>query len=367
MRFFSLIIFLVVSITQSCEKPSNDDPSEKIKQVESGLLPPIVIAGDSSSTFDLYERMEFYKVPGLSLAVIEGGQLAWAKGYGYLSQAKKVAIDTTTLFQAASISKPVAALAALKLAEEGKVSLDADVNTYLHDDWRIASNRFTQDHPVSLRNLLTHTGGLTVHGFPGYADGDTLPSLVEILQGIPPANTALIEVDTLPGAHWRYSGGGYTVMQKVIEDRTGLPFEKYLEEAVLMPLNMRNSTYEQPLPLSRHPQASTGHRNDGTPVKGNWHTYPEKAAAGLWTTPTDLAHYITGVMKMYRGEEGPISPSSTREMLRKHLGDWGLGPALQMVEDSLYFGHGGANEGYRARFVALPETGQGAVVMTNSD
>lgn len=193
-----------------------------------------------------------------------------------------------TLFQAGSISKPVAALAALRLVEQGKLSLDEDVNAKLVS-WKVPGNEFTKEQKVTLRRLLTHSAGLTVHGFPGYAAGAQVPTLVQVLNGEKPANTPAIRVDTVPGRLWRYSGGGYTIMQQLLIDVTQKSFPELMRQLVLEPAGMKHSTYEQPLPPARAGEAATAHDANGQPVKGQFHTYPEMAAAGLWTTPTDLA------------------------------------------------------------------------------
>ena len=369
MRYHALFILLLLLPTAyiSCQ-PENPALEERIHQIENRLQPAILIAGQKEAgQFNIYERMKHHKVPGLSIAFVNDGKIEWARGYGYLSYDSLTPVDSLTLFQAASISKPVAALAALRLVQEGKLQLDKDVNTYLKD-WQVEASSFTEGNPVTLERLLTHTAGLTVHGFGGYAQGDSVPSLVQILNGEKPANSERIEPDTFPGSIWRYSGGGYTLMQKMAEDVTGKPFPQVMQELVLRQIGMKNSTYEQPFPERYHAHASIGHRPDGEVVEGNWHTYPEVAAAGLWTTPSDLARYIIEVQQSLKGESNRVlSQQMTEKMLAKHLGDWGLGPALGGEGDSLRFSHGGANEGYRCQMMGFARRGQGVVLMSNSD
>jgi CubicO group peptidase (beta-lactamase class C family) len=271
------------------------------------------------------------------------------------------------MFQAASISKPVAALAALSLVEEEKMDLDSNINNYLLG-WQVPDNRFTVTEKATLRRLVSHNAGLTVHGFRGYARGEEVPTAVQVLDGEAPANSDAILPDTLPGAIYRYSGGGYTVMQKAMEDITGKSFPAIMQDRVLSVIGMENSTYEQPLPANLAGQVARGFRADGLMVEGEWHTYPEMAAAGLWTTPTDLSKYAIEVQRSLAGESNKvISRDMTEEMLTAQINGHGLGPGVFNKGDSLAFAHGGANEGFRCTLVARARLGEGVVVMTNSD
>lgn len=329
------------------------DLEQKIQRVENGLTPEKTSIG---------ERLKHYKVPGASVAVIAGGALEWARGYGVTSADGGKPVTADTLFQAASISKPVAAMVALRLVEQGRLSLDEDVNVKLRS-WKVPENEFTKTEKVTLRRLLNHSAGLTVHGFRGYAADESVPSLIEVLDGKKPANSAAIRVDIAPGSKGRYSGGGYEVMQQLVIDVTGWPFPQVARELVLAPLGMSHSTYEQPLPPRYAATAATGHRPDGTAIKGGWHTYPEMAAAGLWTTPSDLAGVVLEVQK--GGQV--LQPTTVRAMLTKLAWDYGLGLGLGEKGGSKWFAHGGSNEGFRCTMFAYIERGQGAIVMTNGD
>jgi CubicO group peptidase (beta-lactamase class C family) len=365
MKRLSFIILLVFLAGSSCRKEKPGEVHSDIHAIENGLLPAIRVAGDSLVTYTLLERMEHYHVPGVSIAVVENGQIQWARAYGTDHGRESKSMDTATLFQAGSISKPVAALAALKLVEKGKIGLDEDVNKYLQD-WKVPENPFTTGQKVTIRGLLTHTAGMNVHGFPGYRQTDTLPTTQEVLEG--KGNTPAITVDTLPGSIWRYSGGGYTVMQKVVEDITGQPFETYLLETILRPLGMANSTYAQPLDPAKYTNISPAYDAEGKAIEGLWHNYPEKAAAGLWTTPADLARYCLEMQRILAGKTNGVLKKETIEMmLTKHKNDWGLGPALQGEKDSLIFRHGGKNAGFTNEMVAFAHKGKAVVVMTNAD
>jgi CubicO group peptidase (beta-lactamase class C family) len=362
------LVILSCLFLESCTKRAHDKKiQELIDRVENSLMQQVVIEGDSVQHFTIEERMDRYKVPGLSIAVVDNWKIQWAKGYGYICFDTTKKVDANTMFQAASISKPVAALMALKLVEEGKLALDEDVNNYLKT-WKVETNKFTKERPVTLRGLLTHTAGLTVHGFMGYSKGEPIPDIIQILNGESPANSEPIRPDTVPGSVSRYSGGGYTVMQKMLEDVTGEPFPDLMKENILDKIGMENSTYQQHLPEYYNNQASFGNRGDKTRIKGNWHTYPEMAAAGLWTTPADLSKYMIEVQKSYKGNSNKIlSREMTVQMLTDQAENQGLGPGVSGAGDSLTFSHGGANEGFRCMLWGDVKSGKGFVIMTNSD
>jgi len=339
----------------------------RIARIENGLLPPVAIAGQAPPVMSIAEQMKREKVPGVSVAFFENGEIVWTRGYGYADVEKKTPVTADTLFQAASISKPVAALAAMHLVEQGTLALDENVNDKLKS-WKVPDNEFTKTEKVTLRRLVTHSAGLTVHGFPGYAADETIPTVVQVLNGEKPANTAPVRVEKIPGTVWNYSGGGFTMMQLLMLDVTGETFPALMSELVLRPAGMTHSTYQQPLPADRKTFASTPYRGDGAAVKGGPHTYPEMAAAGLWTTPSDLGYMAMEVEKEYEGKSNKIlSQAMAKQYLTKQKDDWGLGVGVQGEGQTLQFTHGGANEGYRCVFVDFPALHQGAAIMTNSD
>ena len=353
------VSLLFAAVLAGCSQP---DP---MVAVEISLKDKVQIAGLENPMYRLEERMAHYQVPGVSIAVIEAGKIAWAKGYGIANSDSGSLVDTSTLFQAGSISKPVAGMGALALVDKGDLSLDADINTWL-SEWKVEENQYTQSEKVTLRRLLTHTAGLTVHGFPGYHPDSLLPGTIQVLTGA--GNTPAVVVDTPPGSLWRYSGGGYTVMQLAIEQTTGIAFEDFLQQTVLQPLGMQHSTYANPLPVARHPQASAAYDRTGVIIPGSWHNYPEKAAAGLWTTPMDLARYLMAIQQAMEGKKHPVlSTEMVQAMLQPDQNNWGLGPALSGSGDLLRFGHGGKNAGFTNNMTAFVRGGRGAVVMTNAD
>ena len=306
-------------------------------------------------------------IRGLSLAIIKDGKISVARGYGVTDDSSKAPVTTSTLFQAGSISKPVSALGALHLVEAGTLSLDGDVNAKLKS-WKVPENRFTTTEKVTLRRLLSHSAGLTVHGFPGYDVSDRVPTVVQVLDGAPPANTPAIRVDTTPGAISRYSGGGFTVMQQMVIDVTGQPFPQFLQKTVLGPIGMTSSSFEQPQPNARAALTAAGYYADGSPVHGRWHVYPEMAAAGLWTTPTDLAKFAIEIQETLAGRgHGIISPAMARQYVTEQKGGTGLGVGVQGAGRSLRFSHGGRDAGFDALLNAGAETGDGLAIMINAN
>ena len=317
--------------------------------------------------------MDYYKVPGVSVAFFERDHVVWARSYGYADVAQEIPVTPETLFQAASISKPVAALAALHLVEEGKLSLDEDVNAKLKS-WKVPENEFTKNQKVTLRRLLTHSAGLTVHGFPGYASDEKVPTIIQMLDGEKPANTPAVRVGTEPGRILRYSGGGFTVMQLLLTDVTGKPFPELMNELVLRPAGMDRSTYQQPLSKDMESSEATPYLTSGEAVKGGPHTYPE-GAGGLWTTPSDLGRLALEVEKEYDGlSQKILTPTMAKQYLTVQTrgswlepGQFGLGIQVKGSGNSLEFMHAGANAGYRCVLVDFPERHEGVAIMTNSD
>lgn len=329
-----------------------------------------------STRKSLQERMVFYHVPGVSLSVINRGRLAWAKGYGVLQAGHAAPVDTATLFQAASISKAVTATAALKLVEEGQLSLDTPVNSVLHT-WKVPATSLEAASGVTLRRLLSHTAGIGVSGYLGYGSGQPVPTLLQVLKGQAPATSAPVEVQFRPGQTYVYSGGGYEVVQLLMQDATGQPFAELMRLRLLGPLRMNSSSFTQPLPEKLAVHAAVAHLASGQPVAGRWHTYPELAAAGLWSTPTDLARWLLALSDSARNRQNAfLNRDTTQQMLSDHtpgLARWfsghayGLGLKLHGRGRTFSLSHLGINEGYRALAIMYPNTGQGLVVMTNGE
>ena len=341
--------------------------------IEHHLRYGVRVEGQPDTAMELVDRMRSYHVPGLSIAVIDNYRVVFAKGYGVTEFGGNRSVDSTTLFLAGSISKPVFASGFLRVAEDRKISLDTNINALLKS-WHLPDSKFTEREKVTPRRLLTHSAGLTVWGFPGYALGGPVPTVPQLLDGQSPANTAAVRNDTVPGARWLYSGGGITILQLATTDITGEEFPALMRRLVLQPAGMTRSTYENPLPVNRRGEAASGHEQIDTPVPGGFHVYPEMAAAGLWTTPSDLARWAIALSHSYRGERGGVlSTSMTRQMVSKQMhqqppygtGYWGLGVAVGGDGDSLSFSHGGRDEGFVADMFMRPASGRGLVIMMN--
>jgi CubicO group peptidase (beta-lactamase class C family) len=358
-------VFIAVVILGSSTY-AQSDADARVKRVEGGLLPPVLVKGERS--WSLHERMRNYKVPGVSIAVINQFKMEWAKAYGVKDAVSSEPVTETTLFQAASISKTLNATVIMKRVMEGRLSLDEDVNEYL-TSWRLPDNEFTAKKKVTIAHLLSHTGGTTVSGFPGYDVTAPLPSVQQILKGEPPANTGPIVVNTAPGVRFRYSGGGITILQLVLTELDRKPYAQVLKETVLDPLKMVHSTFSQPLPDDWKSMAATGHRPEDKPVEGKFHVYPEQAAAGLWTTPTDLASFAIEHQLSVQGKSNRIlSKEMEEKMMASYIGEgYGLGFGIQTMGDAVYFQHSGGNEGFSCLLIAHKDKGYGAVVMTNGN
>jgi len=368
LRFSALAAGLVQPGFGQSQQPEDEGSAARIARIENDLLPAVVIKGQAVRSMKLNERMQFYKVPGVSVAFFDHGKIIWTRAYGLADMATKKPVTSETLFQAASISKPVSALAALHLVQEGKLSLDENVNDKLRA-WKVPDNQFTAQQKVTVRRILSHRAGITVRGFPGYASDEPIPTVVQILNGEKPANTGPIRVNVVPGTIGRCSGGGYVILQTLMSDVTQKAFPEIMNELVLRPAGLTHGTYEQPLPRNLWPLAATPYLDNGEPIKGGWHTYPEMAPAGLWTTPSDLARMAIEVQNEYVGKSNKIlSQRMVREMLTRQYDDWwGLGFALESPGHKTKFAHAGENEGYRCELEVYTEMGPGFAVMTNSD
>lgn len=302
-----------------------------------------------------------------SIAVFDSGRIVWARGYGVGDRDRGTVVDTATLFQAASISKPVTSVGMFRLVEQGRISLDEDVNAQLRS-WTVPDNRFTQVEKVTPRRIVTHMSGLNVHGFLGYRSDEALPTLQQVLNGEPPANSPPVRIDTTPGAREVYSGGGFLVLQLLMQEVSGQSFDSLLADLVLKPAGMRRSTFAQPLPAQLMDRAATGYDADGAPIAGRFHVYPELAAAGLWSTPSDLARFMLAVGRSYRGEPGGLlRQTSARTMLTAVPGGSGQGFGLSGEGGAFRYRHSGGNAGFTCYAVAFSGIGRGMIVMTNSD
>jgi len=367
------IRFILVSIAPMLVAPSasaqelSPEIQSRVARVEQGLSSRVVVKDAPGQRMSLAARMAFHDVPAVSIALINNGRIEWTRAYGVLDAASQRPATTASLFQAGSISKSISALGALHLVGQGKLSLDDPANEQL-SSWKIPDNRFTQQAPVTLRGMLNHSAGINIHGFYGYAQGQALPSLLQVLDGVAPANSEPVRVEAIPGSEWRYSGGGYTVVQLMMAEACGKPFPELMQELVLGPLEMKDSTFATTLAPALQARAGIGHHTNGEPVSGGWHVYPEAAAAALWSTPTDLAKVVVDIQQVQSGKVGKVlSGAMTATMLTRGLGEYGLGLYVEKMGDGISFAHSGGTDGFRSQLYGYTHTGQGVVVMANSD
>jgi CubicO group peptidase (beta-lactamase class C family) len=360
------ILFIVALFTANALYAQTLDQTDKIKEVENNLTGQIQVEGDKP--MNLQDRMAFFKNKGLSIAVIQNYHIIWAKGYGWADEGLEIPVTAQTLFQAASISKSLNAVGVLKLVQDKKLDLYTDINTYL-TSWKFPYDSLTKGKKITVANLLSHTAGLTVHGFGGYEQGQELPTPVQILDGKKPANSAAVRSMYASGLKSEYSGGGIVISQQVVMDITHQPYAQYMYEAVLKPLGMTGSTYAQP-PTGINPKLlATAYTPDGKELPGKYHIYPEQAAAGLWTTPTDLAKYIIETQLAYEGKSAKVlDQTMTITRLTPYIDkSAALGVFIDDFNGTKYFEHGGSNEGFKSQYYGSLQDGNGVVIMVNSD
>jgi len=345
---------------------TSDTVEKRIQAVIHGLSPAVEIKGKPPVRSSLADEMKAMHVPGVAIAVIRGGHVDWAQGFG-VTRKDSDAVTADTLFQAGSVSKPVAAMAALKLVQDGRLTLDTDINATLKT-WKLPSSAYTAQTPVTLRTLLSHTASMTVHGYQGYAAGEAVPTLTQVLNGVAPANSKPVIVDGPVGKAYRYSGGGYVIAQQMMIDATSASFPTLVRDEVFKPIGMNRSTEDQPLDAARQAHAAWPHDSAGKPVSGGPHTYPEIAPAGLWTTANDLARFVIDLQQAAQGKEGHVlSPTMAKLMVAPVKDGYGLGVSVRGAASAPYFFHDGANAGYKATMLGYLKSGDGMVVLTNGD
>jgi CubicO group peptidase (beta-lactamase class C family) len=363
--FRVLPLLVVVAVGRLDRAVGQDDPAPFIARIEGAQSP-------NRQGFDpltLSEIMARFKVPGVSVAVIKDFKIHWAKGYGLADVATNTPVGIATAFQAASISKPVMAMAAVRLAQEGRLSLDQDINSLLKS-WQVPASELTRTQPVTPRALLSHTSGSDDgFGFPGYDPAAPRPTVVQILNGDKPSNVGSVKFVRPPFTGQKYSGGGTEIVQLALTDLTGLPFAELMRQKVLDPLGMSASSYEQPPSGPLAERTARAHNGQGLAMGAKWHVYPEQAAAGLWTTPSDLALVAIEVQRAIQGPAGKVlTQAGAREMIAPTgLGPFAVGFMVEKRGEGWYFMHSGGNWGFRCDLVAHVRKGYGVVVMTNGD
>lgn len=369
--FVTVTILLATILSCSTSAQKNDRYSaaieEKIKLVENNLCSGIELV-DSVNTYNLLERMKRFKVRGLSVAVVHNYKIEWARGYGMADTAAQTPVTTQTLFQAGSISKSLNAVGVLKLVQDKKLDPFTDINAYLQT-WKFPYDTVSKGKKINTANLLSHTAGLTIHGFPGYQRDDTIPTLQQILDGQSPANTKAVRSQFEPGLRYQYSGGGTTISQLMVENITQQPYDSYMWENVLKPMDMTLSSYSQPPDKDKEKWLATGYTADGKEVTKKFHLYPEQAAAGLWTNPTDLGKYIIETQLSLQGKSNKVlSQEMTMFRLTPYVdSNAALGVFITRKEKDRYFGHNGSDQGFTSVYTGSFENGNGIIVMVNSN
>lgn len=365
MKKISLAFLLCYWFTAlTAQQPYSKAVKEQIARVEANVSGRLIIDGKRIS---LSERMKHYNVAGLSVAVIDNYQIVWAKGYGYADKKEGRKVTTNTLFEPGSISKSLNAVGILHLAQQGKLDLYQDINQYLVN-WKFPYDTVSHGKKITTARLLSHTAGLSVHGFPGYQQDSVIPTVTDILDGRPPSNTEAVRSVTEPDKEYRYSGGGTLITQQMLTDLTKQPYEQYMYEQVLRPLGMNNSSYNQPPAVNQRKNLATGYKSNGAEVPGKYFVYPEKAAAGLWTTPTDICKYIVEMQQAYQGKSSKVL---NQEMVKLHITPYknnvAMGTFMQDRNGEKYFDHTASNEGFAGLFIGGLTNGKGAAVFVNSD
>jgi len=353
--------------TSGSIRPDGVDPSRRITRVVSGLRHEVRFINRPDPTMSLAARMKHYRVPAVAVAVVDDFRVAWVRVYGSKRSGTDRPATGETLFHAKSVSKPVAAVTAMKLFERGELALDAPLDSQL-TSWSVPDNQYTRSTAPTLRHLLSHSAGFTRGGVDSYLPSETLPGLLESIEGRPPATVEPVTVDFEPGTGTRYSGGGYGVLQLLLRDRTGRPFSLLADSLVFEPLGMRHSFFPGRMPAELAPFAATGHDVRGEPVPGGREVLPIQAAGGLWTTARDLARFVVALEESWSGRSARLLDRSTaRRMMTPQADDWGLGLRIDRPDSVLRFRHTGSGDGFRAIIVGYPSRGDGAVVLANAD
>jgi len=366
-HFMWMVASLCVTSCSSTQSIGGKTERVLISHIESNIIPISKSGIDSGVTQSIVSRMAQLEVRGLSIAVFDQGIIIGARGYELSDKNLSIKVDTATIFQAASMSKPVTSVGIFTLIEKKLLSLDEDINLKLHT-WKLPNNDFTVKEKVTVRRILNHTAGLSVSGFNGYNPNDAVPTLPQILNGTPPANSKPVRVIVQPGTREDYSGGGYTILQLLLEDVTDESFPKYMNENVLQHIGLAQSIFSLNLPDNMAIHASKAYQQNGELVDGGYHIYPEQAAAGLWITPSDYARFMLNIGNSYRGNltAGILEQSSVQNIFTTAPNAGGLGFGVDGEGEAFRFRHSGGNAGFVCYAISFAKIGRGVVVMSNS-
>lgn len=337
------------------------------------LVSTIAIAGVDTDKWIL-RQMQKYNIPGCSISVIKNYQISQVKTYGVRNKAKNEPVTVNTVFQAASMSKPVAAVAAVSAFKKNNLSLDKNVNDILVN-WKIPASNYLNDHPVTMRLLLAHAAGITGFRYRGYATNDKLPTLLQSLQGVAPANTPPVVMVRMPGEKYEYCPAGYTIIQQVLEDIYKESFAQVMKVLILNPLKMQHSTFEAPLSQKWLSDIALPYLPDGKVMPNGPLTFIASAAGGMWSTPSDIAKFVIAVQETLRGNHPLGIDAKTMRIILTPVRDHNMGLGFEVNINKYgeqskttadYFRHGGFNSGYISMFVGSKHNGNGVVVMVNA-
>ncbi len=361
-----LALVLLFCSTAFGQKNYSQQTLKTIEAIENGITGNTIVNDEKPTT--IAAQMAKYKVNGMSIAVIRDYKIEWAKGYGWADVEAKKPMTTETLFEPGSISKTLHAVGILKLAQEKKLDLYTDINTYL-TSWKFPYDSLSKGKKINLAQLLAHNAGLTVHGFPGHDINGPTPTIFDVLDGKKPSFTPAVRSAFEPDLKFQYSGGGTSISQVLLTDITKQPYEDWMYENVLKPIGMVNSTYAQPPAKDKLPLCSAAYRGDGTPVERKFHVYPEQAAAGLWMTPSDLCQYIIDMQLAWKGGKSKVL---NPDMVKLHLtpynnGRTAMGTFIDNRDGFQYFQHGAGNDGFCGQFYGSLEDGYGVAIFLNSE
>lgn len=368
-KHFIICLLIVAAVTAKAQRQRNYTPEveTRIKRVENSLGDWVKI--QDSVGWNILDRMTYYRINGVSVAVINNYKVEWVKGYGWADSAQKISVTPGSMFQAASIGKSINAVVMMKLVQDGKLNLSRDINDYLKS-WRFPYDTVSHGKKITLFDLLSHTAGLSVHGFDGYKWGQPLPNIVQILNGLPPANSPAVRSIFEPATRFEYSGGGYEISELMAEDITRQDYARYVRNIVFKPLRMNNTFYFSDLPGEAKRKLATAYRFDGKDIGCKYHIYPENACgAGLWSTPSDFANLIIELQLSLQNNSNKIlSAATTRQLFTPTVGnDYALGFFLVQKGDQIYIHHSGLNEGFVSNYYASIKDGNGVVIMANTD
>jgi len=366
LQIFALL--LVASCSPKTDQPENKaTPAKNQKaQLENGIRGKVKFLEEPENFSSIANTMKESKIPALSLAVINEGEVEWSETYQNADFLGEQPLDSTSVFQAASLSKPVTFLAALRMYAAGEIALDTNIQVYLKD-YQLPQGKQTPENPVTFRNIFSHTSGISPGGYQGYARDLPMPSDISILRGEEGANTPAIKVVTPPNEVLRYSGGAYTLAELALQDYFAADFSGIMQKWILEPVGMEHSTFTQPFPVADSNKVAKGYTYAGKRVEGAWRNHPEQAAAGLWSNASDMAKILVEVYRAYQGKESVFSKADIEAILSHERDNHVYGFFVERSEDDIAITHYGGNAGYRTGMTISLTSGKGLVYLTNSD